>query len=165
MADKFMCVYSEMQALKGKFDTEASDLSQTATEMQAFQDNTVSTAIADFKAKIAAFEQQITQTETDLKTETDRVCGNGYEGGEGWIGEQSARFVMSVYDSGEGLTGCFNTLRQDMEEISTAFTTLETKIAAVVAALKTNVETVSGFCTSNADFTASMERAAIDIDG
>ncbi len=92
------------------------------------------------------------------------MCGNGYEGGEGWIGEQSARFVMSVYDSGEGLAGCFNTLRQDMEEISTAFTTLETKIAAVVAALKTNVETVSGFCTSNADFTSSMERAIIDID-
>ena len=165
MADKFMCVYSEMQALKSKFDAEASDPSQTATEMQTFQDDTVSTAIADFKAKIAAFQQQITQTEADLKTETDRVCGDGYDSGEGWLGKQSAKFVMSVYDSGDGLTGCFNTLRQDMEEISTAFTTLETKIAAVVAALKTNVETVSSFCTSNADFTESMKRAAIDIDG
>ena len=165
MADKFMCVYSEMQALKSKFDTEASDLNQTATDMQAFQDNTVSTAIADFKSKIEAFEQQITQTETDLKAETDRVCGDGYANGEGWLGEQSARFVTSVYDSGEGLTGCFNTLRQDMEEINSAFATLETKIAEVVAALKNNVELVSGFCSNNSDFTTSMENAAQTIDG
>lgn len=72
---------------------------------------------------------------------------------------------MQVYDSGEGLTGCFNTLRQDMEEISTAFTTLETKIAAVVAALKTNVETVSGFCSNDADFVKCMDDAARRIDG
>lgn len=165
MADKFMCVYSEMQALKNKFDSEAADLNQTATDMQAFQDNTVSTAIADFKSKINAFEQQITQTETDLKAETDRVCGDGYSTGEGWLGEQSVRFVTSVYDSGEGLTGCFNTLRQDMEEINTAFATLETKIAEVVAALKNNVELVSGFCNNNSDFTTSMENAAQTIDG
>ncbi len=165
MADKFMCVYSEMQALKSKFDTEAADLNQTATDMQAFQDNTVSTAIADFKSKISAFEQQITQTETDLKAETDRVCGDDYSSGEGWLGEQSARFVTSVYDSGEGLTGCFNTLRQDMEEINSAFATLETKIADVVAALKNNVELVSGFCSNNSDFTTSMENAAQTIDG
>lgn len=160
-----MCVYSEMQALKNKFDSEAADLNQTATDMQAFQDNTVSTAISDFKSKINAFEQQITQTETDLKAETDRVCGDGYSTGEGWLGEQSARFVTSVYDSGEGLTGCFNTLRQDMEEINTAFATLETKIAEVVAALKNNVELVSGFCSNNSDFTTSMENAAQTIDG
>lgn len=165
MADKFMCVYSEMQALKSKFDTESSDLNQTANDMQAFQDNTVSTAIADFKSKITEFQNQINQTETDLKSETDRVCGSGYEGGSGWLGEQSANFVNSVYDTGSGLAGCFNTLRQDMEEINTAFATLESKIADVVAALKTNVETVSGFCTNNSDFTSSMERAAQSIDG
>ena len=165
MADKFMCVYSEMQALKSKFDSESEDLNQTATAMQTFQDNTVSTAISDFKTKISEFQDQINQTENDLKAETDRVCGSGYEGGEGWLGEQSANFVNSVYDSGSGLTGCFNTLRQDMEEINSAFTTLETKIAEVVTALKNNVELVSGFCTNNSDFTESMERAAQNIDG
>ena len=162
MAEKFMCVYSEMQALKDKFDTESSDLSQTATDMQAFQTDTVATAIASFKAKIATFEEQITQTEKDLKEETIRVCGTGYEGGEGWLGEQSANFVNSV---NVDLADCFSTLRQNMEEINTSFTTLEQKIEEVVTALKTNVETVAGFCTNNADFTKSMEEASIHIDG
>ncbi|MCM1223573.1 MAG: hypothetical protein NC548_54910 [Lachnospiraceae bacterium] len=162
MADKFMCVYSEMQALKDRFDTEASDLNETATAMQTFQDNTVSTAINEFKTKISAFQEQITQTETDLKTETERVCGDGYAGGEGWLGEQSRNFVGSVNND---LAGCFNTLRQDMDEINTAFETLETKIAEVVTALKKNVESVSGFCTENSDFTSSMEKAAMMIDG
>ncbi len=165
MADKFMCVYSEMQALKSKFDTESNDLNDTATAMQAFQDNTVSTAIADFKSKISEFQEQINQTETDLKSETDRVCGSGYEGGAGWLGEQSANFVNSVYDTGDGLAGCFNTLRNDMDEINNAFAKLETKIAEVVTALKNNVGLVSGFCTNNSDFTSSMERAAQSIDG
>lgn len=164
MSDKFMCVYSEMQVLKSKFDNEAADLNQTAMDMQTFQDNTVSVAIADFKSKIEAFQQQITQTETDLKTETDRVCGDGYSGGEGWLGEKSARFVLSVYDSGDGLTGCFNTLRQDMDEINNAFTTLETKISEVISTLKNNVNLVSSFCTENADFTESMEQASQMID-
>ena len=160
MSDKFMCVYSEMQALQSKFNSESEDLNQTATAMQTFQDNTVSTAISDFKTKITEFQAQINQTESDLKKETDRVCGTGYEGGE-----QSKNFVNSVYDSSTGLTGCFNTLRQDMDEINTAFTTLETKIAEVVNALKSNVELVSGFCTNNSDFTLSMEEAARNIDG
>ena len=164
-SDKVMCVYSEMQALQSKFNSESADLNQTATAMQTFQDNTVSTAISDFKAKITEFQNQINQTESDLKKETDRVCGTGYEGGEGWLGEKSKNFVDSVYDSSTGLTGCFNTLRQDMEEINTAFTTLETRIAEVVTALKSNVELVSGFCTNNSDFTSSVEESMRNLDG
>ncbi|MDE6672856.1 MAG: hypothetical protein K2K16_11795 [Ruminococcus sp.] len=164
MSDKFMCVYSEMEALKGKFDTEAGDLNDTATAMKTFQDTTVSTAIQEFKEKITNFQEQINSTETDLKAETQRVCGEtGYDG-EGWAGEKSANFVNSVFDEATGLAGCFKTLREDMEEINQTFSNLETKIAEVITELENNVRKVSDFCTENSDFTKSMEEASIRID-
>lgn len=165
MAEKFMCVYSEMEALKSKFDAEAADLNQTATDMQAFQDNTVSTAISDFRAKMSAFAEQITQTENDLKSETTRVCGDGYEGGTGWLGDQSRRFVEKVENTGnDGLAGCFNIVRQDIEEINDEFTKLEAKISEVIAELKRNVEKVSDFCINDSEFTSSIEQAAQGVD-
>lgn len=163
MAEKFMCVYSEMQALMNKFQSEAEDLNGCATQMQAFHNNTVKSSILEFKNKIKEFQDTIDSTETALKNETTRVCGNGHDG-EGWIGDKSENFVNQVNDESNGLAGCFKTLRNDLEDISTQFTNLENKIGEVIASLKTNVETVSGFCTENAEFTQSMEEAANRID-
>lgn len=158
--DRVMCSYPEMQALKQKFDDEADDLNQTATSMQTFQNDTVSTAITSFKTKISEFRSQIDQTEQDIKTETARVCGDGTNG-EGWIGNQSVNFVDSVEHD---LTNCFNTLRQDMDEINNQFTELESKIESVIQSLKSNVEKVSVFCTENADFSESFREAMLNID-
>ncbi len=158
-----MCVYSEMQALQNKFNTEAEDLNACATQMQEFHNNTVKSSIAEFKSKIKEFQELINSTETDLKNETTRVCGNGHDG-EGWIGDKSEAFVEQVFDEGNGLAGCFKTLRNDLEDISNQFTDLENKIGDVITSLKTNVQTVSGFCSENAEFTSSMELAAQQID-
>jgi len=164
-SDKFVCIHSEMVKLQTTFSTEAGDLSQCATDMEQFQNEIVSDAISKFKDKIDIFRQQVTKTESDIQKETKRVCGeDGYEGGEGWQGDKAAGFVNSVFDTGEGLAGCFNSLRDDMDEINSSFDALEKKIAAVINSLKTNVETVSGFCTDNSDFTSSMNQAVSDID-
>ncbi len=164
MAD-FMCVYAEMEALQTKFNTEAGDLNATATQMRQFQNDVVASAIKSFKEKMEQFSGQISQTKNDLETETTRVCGPDGHSGEGWHGVKSQNFVNSVFDTNGGLAGNFNTLLQDIQEINLAFTELETKIGQVIEEMGKNVDTVSGFCTNNADFTNSMEQAAAMLDG